>query len=420
MTQNFFYVLCAISMAWPSLLAQSPQLVTTAPITLQQAVDRALTANPSLVAAREHLSAVRATMLTARARQNPMLTLLGQGVTLPEINNEGGNPFYYSANVSRLFERGQKRRWRMEGATDTAQVTESQLHDQERQLTLSVRQTFTNMLAAKAALAIAEENLTDYRKTVDLSNVRLGAGDITRTDYERIDLQLAQFESDDDAARLSMKQASAQLQQLFGVDHPSSTFDVTGTLEPPALTLTMAEAETRALAARPDYQATRESLLLSEANARFAVASGTADPTVASEYERSGAANTFGVSVSIPLRIFDRNQGEKERTRYEVNSSRFAITAARNQVVSDVDQAWLALDTAQRQAVRYNTHYLDEASRVRDNLQFSYRNGNSTLLDYLEALRDYRAIHLSGLNANAQVWLAIHQLSYATATDILP
>ncbi|MEO8735124.1 MAG: TolC family protein [Edaphobacter sp.] len=420
MTQKFFYVLCAISMAWPSLLAQSPQLVTTAPITVQQAVDRALTANPSLVAAREHLSAVRATMLTASARQNPMLTLLGQGVTLPEINNEGGNPFYYSANVSRLFERGQKRRWRMEGATDTAQVTESQLHDQERQLTLSVRQAFTNMLAAKAALAIAEENLTDYRKTVDLSKVRLDAGAITRTDYERIDLQLAQFESDDDAARLSMKQASAQLQQLFGVDHPSSTFDVAGTLEPPALTLTMAEAETRALAARPDYQAARESLLLSEANARFAVASGTADPTVASEYERSGAANTFGVSVSIPLRIFDRNQGEKERTRYEVNSSRFAITAARNQVVSDVDQAWLALDTAQRQAVRYNTHYLDEASRVRDNLQFSYRNGNSTLLDYLEALRDYRAIHLSGLNANAQVWLAIHQLSYATATDILP
>jgi cobalt-zinc-cadmium efflux system outer membrane protein len=359
-------------------------------------------------------------MLTASARQNPTLTLLGQGVTLPEINNNGGNPYYYSANVSRLFERGQKRKWRMEGADDTAQVTESQLHDQERQLVLSVRQSFTNMLAAKAALAIAEENLTDYRKTVDLSKARLDAGDITRTDYERIDLQLAQFESDDDSARLNMQQASAQLQQLFGVDHPSPSFDVTGTLDLPPITLTMADAETRALAARPDFQAAKQSLLLSQANAHFAVASGTADPTVASEYERSGAANTFGVSVSIPLRIFDRNQGEKERTRYEVESSRLAVVAARNQVVSDVDQAWLALDTAQRQAIRYNTHYLAEAGRVRDNLQFSYRNGNSTLLDYLDALRDYRSIHLSSLNANVQVWLAIHQLSYATATDIIP
>jgi len=419
MTQKIFYVLCAISMAGPSLAAQSPPALT-APITVQQAVDRALTGNPSLAAAREHLSAVSATMLTAKARQNPNLTLLGQGVTLPEINNNGGNPYYYSANVSRLFERGQKRRWRMEGAADTAAITESQLHDQERQLVLSVRQAFTNMLAAKAALGIAEENLTDYRKTVDLSKARLDAGDITRTDFERIDLQLAQFEADDDSARLSMQQASAQLQQLFGVDHPSPTFDVTGTLDPPSLTLTMADAENRALAARLDYKAAQQSLLLAQANARFAIANGTADPTVASEYERSGADNTFGVSVSIPLRLFDRNQGEKQRTSYEVNSSRLAVTAARNQVVSDVDQAWLALDTAQHQAVRYNTHYLAEAGRVRDNLQFSYRNGNSTLLDYLDALRDYRAIHVSSLNANVQVWLAIHQLSYATATDILP
>ena len=418
---RFFCVLCAFSMAWLPVAAQSsPSPATTVPITLQQAVDRVLARNPSLIAAREHLSGVRATMLTASARQNPTLTVLGQGVTLPEINNSGGNPFYYSASVSRLFERGQKRRWRMEGATDTAQVTESQLHDQERQLTLSVRQAFTNMLAAKAAAAIAEENLTDYRKTVALSKARLDAGDITRTDYERIDLQLAQFEADDDTARLNIQQASAQLQQLFGVDHLSPTFDIIGTLDPPALTLTMADAENLALAARPDYQAAKQSLLLSQANARYGIASGTADPTVASEYERSGADNTFGVSISIPLRIFDRNQGEKERTRFEVNSSRYAVTAARNQVISDVDQAWLALDTARRQAVRYNTHYLDEASRVRDNLQFSYRNGNSTLLDYLEALRDYRSIHLSGLNANVQVWLAIHQLSYATATDILP
>ena len=421
MTSKFFYGLCAIVMACPALVAQSPPSVsTTAPITLQQAVDRALANNPSLTAEREHLSAVHAGVLTASARQNPTLTLLGQGVTLPEVNNNGGNPFDYSANVSRLFERGNKRGIRIQAANATTEVTESQLRDQERQLILSVRMAFTNMLAAKAGLAIAEENLTDYRKTVDLSKARLDAGDITRTDYERIDLQLAQFETDTDTARLNMQQASAQLQQLFGVDHPSPTLDITGTLAPPILTLTMADAENLAFASRPDYKAAQQSLLLSQANARYAIAGGTADPTVASEYERSGADNTFGVSVSIPLRIFDRNQGEKERTRYEVNSSRFALIAARNQVVSDVDQAWLALETAQRQAIRYNTHYLGEAGRVRDNLQFSYRSGNSTLLDYLESLRDYRSIHLNSLNANAQVWLAIHQLNYATATDILP
>jgi outer membrane protein, heavy metal efflux system len=413
----FFFAASVLVAQTPS---PSPSTGGSAPLTLQQAVARALAANPNLLSAREHVSAVEANKITAGLRQNPNLTLLGQTMTLPEVNNSGGNPFFYSAGVSRLFERGQKRRWRLDSAAATADSTQSQYRDQQRQTVLAVRQAFTNMLLAKASLAVAEENLADYRKTVDLSRARLDAGDITQTDFERIDLQQVQFESDADTARLDLQQASAQLQLLFGVDRPVQTFDIEGTLDPPQLPLTMTDAEEKGLASRPDFLAARQSLTAAEANARLAVAQGTADPTIASEYERSGADNTFGVNVQIPLRIFDRNQGEKERTRYEVESSRLAITAARNQVISDVDQAWMALETAQRLAQRYNSHYLGEAGHVRDNLQFSYRNGNTTLLDYLSALRDYRAIRVSSLGANAQVWLALHQLSFATATDILP
>ncbi len=425
MTPKAFRVFGAAFFSAASVLVaqtppSAPSPAPAPPVTLQQAVDRALAANPNLLSAREHVSAVEANKITAGLRLNPNLTLLGQTMTLPEVNNTGGNPFFYSAGVSRLFERGQKRRWRLESASATADSTQSQYRDQQRQLVLAVRQAFTTMLVAKASLAVAQENLTDYRKTVDLSRSRLDAGDITQTDFERIDLQQAQFESDFDNAQLQLQQASAQLQLLFGVDRPVPTLDIVGTLDPPQLPLTMNEAEDKALASRPDFLATRQALTAAEAEARLAIAGGTTDPTVASEYERSGADNTFGVNVSIPLRIFDRNQGEKERTRYEVASSRLAVTAARNQVISDVDQAWITLDTAQRLAQRYNSHYLDEAAHVRDNLQFSYRNGNSTLLDYLSALRDYRAIRVNSLTANAQVWLAIHQLSFATATDILP
>ncbi len=420
MALKVFHAVCALLASLPVALAQTAAPPPAAPLTLDQAVARALANNPTLISAKQHVSAVQAAKITAGLRQNPVFTALGQGVTLPEVNNYGGNPYYYSANVSRLFERGQKRRWRLDSASATSDQTESQFHYTERQVVLAVRQAFTNMLLAKASMVVAQENLADYRKTVDLSKARLDAGDITRTDYERIDLQLAQFEADYDNAKLNLDQASAQLQLLFGVDRPAPGLDITGTLEPPPLSLTMADAENKALAARPDYLAARQGLQAAEANAKLANAQGTADPTLSSEYERSGADNTFGFSLSIPVRIFDRNQGEKERTRYEVESSRAAVTAARNQVISDVDQAWLAYDTAQRMAQRYNGHYLDEAGHVRDNLQFSYRNGNSTLLDYLQALRDYRVIHLSSLNANAQVWLSLHQLGFVTATDIIP
>ena len=391
-----------------------------AQITMTQAVARALTSNPTLLATRQHLEAVRSQRITAGLRANPTLTILGQGVTLPEVNNDGGNPYFYSGNVTRLFERGQKRRWRLDAASATDAQTEQQLLDQERQITLQVRQAFINLLTAKASLDIAEENLKDYQRTIELTQARLDAGVVTRTDFERIDLQLAQFESDDDTARLAMLQSAAQLQLFFGVGHPDPSFDVSGSLDVPLFATTRDEAERLALAHRPDLAAVRQGLAAAEANARYAVAQGTADPTLAAEYERSGADNTFGASVSIPLRLFDRNQGEKARTTFEVASSRLTIQATRNQAVNDVDQAWNALEIARRQAERYNSRYLAEAVRVRDNLQFSYRNGNSTLLDYLGALHDYRAIHLASLNANAQVLLAIQQLSFATATDILP
>ena len=398
--------------------AASGGQTVTAPLTLRQAIDIARTRNPTLLSGQQYVIATRASEITAGLRQNPSFTASGANVSLPA--NNPSSPYTYVGNVSRLFERGEKRRWRLDVAHATTDVTQSQYRDVERQTILQVKQAFTNMLAAKAALQIAADNLDSYRKTVELSKIRRDAGDISETDFERIDLQLAEFESDYDGAKLDLTQASDQLQVLLGIAKPTTSFDITGTLDPPVITTTMAELEQEALTARPDYQAAVQSIRLADANVKLADAQGTTDPTIGGEYERVGIFNSAGFQVSIPLRIFDRNQGEKERTRYEAQSSRFAETAARNQVISDVDQAWAGYEAAVDLARRYNGHYLAEARHVRDNLEFSYRHGAATLLDYLDALRDYRQTNLDALNANQQVWLSIHQLSFAAATEILP
>lgn len=405
--------LAALLLSVPALTAQ-----TGAPLTLQQVLAIARAKNPGMLSAQQHVQATEAAEITARLRQNPTFTLSGANTTLPA--NNPSSPYTYVGNVSRLFERGQKRRWRMEAAKDTTAVTRSQYNDQGRQLTQQVEDAFTNLLAAQAALLVARDNLDSYQKTVDLSQARLNAGDIDRTDFERIDLQMAEFESDYESAQLDRVQASDSLQLLMGIEKPSPGFDITGTLEPPAVTLDLAQIEQGALAARPDYQAAQQSVALADANVRVADSEGTTDPTLGGEYERVGVYNSAGFQVSIPLRIFDRNQGEKERTRYEAQSSRFAETAARNQVLNDVDQAWAGYQSAVNLAKRYNSHYLGEAERVRTNLEFSYRHGGATLLDYLDALRDYRQVHLDALTANQQVWLALHQLSFAAATEIVP
>jgi cobalt-zinc-cadmium efflux system outer membrane protein len=408
-TQVLFGALFASTLG----MAQTPVALT-----LQQALDTARAHNPSLSAAQQHVTATRASEVTAGLRQNPIFTLSGSDVSLSATNP--ANPYSYTANGSRLFERGEKRRWRLDAARATSEVTQSQYQDTERQTTLAVKDSFTNMLAAKAALKIADENLSGYRDTVRLSKIRLDVGDISATDFDRIDLQLAEFEDDDDDARLQLVQASDQLQSLLGAAKPIDGFDISGTLDLPTVRQTEVEFEQAALAARPDYQAAVQSVRLADANVKVAVSDGTTDPTIGGEYERTATYNTAGFQLSIPVRIFDRNQGEKQRTRYEAQSSRFAEVAVRNQVVSDVDQAWAAYVTAGAQAKRYNDHYVALSQRVRDNVEYSYRHGGTTLLDYLDALRDYRQVNLDALNANQKVRLALDQLSFAAAVETLP
>jgi cobalt-zinc-cadmium efflux system outer membrane protein len=389
-----------------------------APLTLAQVLDIARANNPALLSAQQHVTATKSSEITAGLRVNPTFTLSGANTTLPA--NNPSSPYTYVGNISRLFERGHKRRWRLAVANATTEVTQSQFNEQERQTALQVKDEFTNMLAAKAALQVAHDNLDSYRKTVELSKIRLNAGQISKTDYERTDLQLAEFESDYDSAKLDLTQASDSLQWLMGIAKPAANFDIAGQLQPSPITTSLPQLERDALAHRPDYLAARQSVTLADANVKLADAEATVDPTLGGEYERVGVYNSAGFQISIPLRIFDRNQGEKERTRHEAQSARLAETAARNQVLNDVDQAWAAYQSALAVAARYHNHYVAESERVRANLEFSYRHGGASLLDYLDALRDYRQIHLDALAADQQVWLSIHQLSFAAATEIVP
>ena len=252
-------------------------------------------------------------------------------------------PYFYSVQLSRLFERGQKRRWRLDAATSTTDQTRDQYTLLEQQTVLTVKQAFTSMLLAKSALKLAQDNLKDFRHELDINKARYDAGDIGKLDYERLDLQLAQFETDESTAEASLSQASYQLQTLIGIDHPGNSFDIAGDIVPPAVTSSLTDLEQKALGARPDYKAAQDGIRVADANVKLAYANGTTDPTLEGEYDRSGTANSAGFNISIPLRIFDRNQGNKETSKYLAQASRFTEIAARNQVYSDVDQAYVEL-----------------------------------------------------------------------------
>ena len=402
-------------------VAQAPAPAVAAPgapLSLAECVAFAKAHNPTLAAARAHAAGIHANEITASLRQNPELNLGGTDVSLPA--NNPSSPYSYSVGVSRLFERGQKRRWRMESAANYSKAADAQLADTERQTVLDVKQNFTQLLEAQAKLDLAKQDLDSYSKTLDLSKARLNAGDISGTDYSQLDLQMAQFESDYEDAFVDLRQQSDQLQLALGIEHPSTRFAIIGDLAPPALDHDLAALITLAEKARPDVIEAEANAAAAQFDLKLAVANGTADPTLAGEYDRTGVYNSAGFSISIPLRIFDRNQGEKQRTAMEAQSQQLTAVATRNQAESDVDQAWAQYVSASKLSARYRTHYLDEAQTVRNNLEFSFQHGSATLLDFLQSLRDYRQTRLNAVQADAQVWLAIHQLSFATATELVP
>ncbi len=292
-------------------------------------------------------------------RANPYFTLSGYGVTLPAYGED--NPYEYSAQVSRLFERGDKRRYRLEYARATTAQTRAQLEDTIRQTLLQVKQAFTHMLIAKQAVSLSSASLKDFTHEVEIANDRYKAGDLGKLDFERLDLQLGNLESDESNNIVALRQASAQLQTLMGVDAPKPEFDIMGDVVPPAVSQTQEVLTQQALASRPDLAAARLGIDAAEANARLALANGTADPTLEMEFDRTGHENSAGFSVNVPLRIFDKNQGNKETARFQADGSRFTEIAARNQVVSDVDQAYVGYTQSKRLSDRFTEHYLDES-----------------------------------------------------------
>ena len=419
-----FSLVLGVSVGWaqagapPAPSVPSAPTAPSTPMTLQEVISLARAKNPILLEAQQNLLSVKAQEIQAGLRQNPNFGVVGTDVTNSASNP--ASPYNYSLQVSRLFERGQKRRWRLDSARSTTDQTRDQYSLQEQQAILSVKQAFTTMLLAKATLKLAHDNLKDFRHELDINKARYDAGDIGKLDYERLDLQLAQFESDETSAEMNLKQSSYQLQTLIGFERVSDAFDIAGDILPPPVNPTLNDLEQRALAARPDYKSAQDAIHVADANVKLAYANGTTDPTLEGEYDRVGTYNSAGFNINIPLRIFDHNQGNKETSKYLAQASRFGEIAARAQVYSDVDQAWAGYTAAKVLSDRYNGHYLDEAKDVLSIAQFAYEHGGLALLDYLNALQDDRTTTLNALNAYAQTWMAIHQLSFATATEVAP
>jgi outer membrane protein, heavy metal efflux system len=397
-------------------------------LTWQEVRDKFESANPTLRAGQIGIDESRAQEITAFLRPNPGLTLSTDGTQISRYKGVW-QPFtgtQLSSNFSYLHERQRKRELRLESQQKATGIAASGQADLDRTLVFTLRLAFVETLQEKAILELAKENLAYYDHVLDVNRERYKAGAIAQVDLDRLELQRVQYESDLQIAEENLETAKIQLLMLLNDRTPVDQFDVTGPFDFTAQIAPLDEVRQVALDNRPDLKEALQSIEKAKTDHRLAVANGSTDPTLSAWYTYNPSFNnpfahqTLGASVSIPLRIFDRNQGEKLRTQLDIDRSAKLTDATRAQVFSDVDSAYATVTSTVTLLVPYKERYLRQASRVRDTIAFSYEHGAASLLDFLSAQAEYRSVQVSYLNLVASYMSAANQLNLAAGREVIP
>jgi cobalt-zinc-cadmium efflux system outer membrane protein len=391
------------------------------PLTWEQIHQKFDAANPTLRAGQLNIDESKAQEITAFLRPNPDMTL-----GLDQFNPFTTHPYrpfsqlQPGLGVSYLYERLHKRDLRKESAEKATTIATSTQEDLHRTLTYTLRNAFVQTLQAKAVLALAKENLEYYDKLLEVNRVRFKAGDIAEVDLDRLELQRIQYLSDIQNATVSLRTAKITLLQMLNDRTPVDNFDITGPFDFTDKIDTLDNLHTIALATRPDLREAIETVDKARTDYKLAEANGSTDPTFGIDFGRQNGDPTYvGFSVGFPLRIFDRNQGEKLRTKLDITRTEHLRDAAEAQVFSDVNSAYVTMMGTLNLLQPYKAQYLARALKVRDTIAFSYQHGQASLLDFLNAQSDYRSIRLNYLNLVGSFLSAASQLNLAVGKEVI-
>ena len=396
-------------------------------LTWQQIRERFEASNPTLQAAQLNIDESRAAEITAYLRPNPAFNLTADGFQVTP--NEGVwqplSGVLQTPGVSYLHERQHKRELRRDSARQSTAIAQSTYTDQDRSLLFNLRNAFIGVLQAKAVLQNAKDNLDYWDRELDVNRKRFDAGDLAQVDLNRLELQRVQFEADFETATVNLRTNKIQLLTLLNDRTPIEQFDVTGQYDFRELLMPLEEFRNVALAARPDLRAAMQNVELARINHQLAIANGSTDPTFSTWFSNNPSfANAFanktaGGSISIPLRIFDRNQGEKARTLVDITRNQRLREAAEAGVLSDVDSAYWTLIQNINLLKPYKTKYLPLAEDNRNRISISFQNGGASLLDFLDAEKAYRDTRLAYLNLIGSYLTAGAQMNMAVGREIL-
>lgn len=410
-------VVCVLSMAGRAV-------AQTAVVTIDEAVREALDRNLSLLAERYSVNVADARILAAGLRPNPVFTYDAM-LPDPAIYDGNINPREHVFRADVILEGGGKRERRIDVAEQARSVAELQLLNAMRTTALDVQSAFVDVVLAKDNLALARESLQAFSDLVRVNTERVRTGDLSQVELSRSRLAALQFQNDVRQQESKLAIARNRLKTLLGRTG-SDQIDVAGDLRRDVVPLDFDALRARALQQRPDLQATRRDQARSAADVRLQLAQGRIDYTVSGEYHWQKAptatGSQYGVYLSVPVPIFNRNQGEVERARQEEKQIEAKIRALEADVSNEVRSAFEAYAASRDVVTTIEAQMLAQARDVRTTTEYSYRRGEASFVEFLDAVRAFNDTMQSYNEARAEYARSLYALDAATgaATKVAP
>ena len=300
--------------------------------------------------------------------------------------------------------------------------------DAERTLRGQVKQAYVQLVVSKGAVDFSIEVQKTMTQSLDLNKLRYPAV-INEADLARIEVQKLEADQAVDQAKLAVRQAQAALGFLLGMRGIVPNFDVERTLlafsTPPSLQgATEQSLLQTALTTRADLRAWSFQKESAESAVSLAKRQRFPDVGIFANYTQFGTGPdavqpptiTFGLTFNLP--VFYQQQGEVRRAEADVSTATVQREKASAQVSSDVTSAWAQYVAARELVQRVESIMLDRAKKARDIVDLQYRGGTATLMDFLDAERQYIAANQEHLQDLAMYWGAVFSLEQAVGVEL--
>jgi cobalt-zinc-cadmium efflux system outer membrane protein len=206
----------------------------------------------------------------------------------------------------------------------------------------------------------------------------------------------------------------------MGFEMVTDDFDAVGDLAYVKRDASLDDLKQQALASRADLLAAQSSVKQSRDAAVLEHKNAARDVEGDAGYVHNFPGNTVGVGMSIDLPIHDKNQGNIAHAEVAARQAVEVEVATRYGVLTDVTNAYAALQTSAKVVDLFQSGYLDQSKQSLDISNFVFQRGAGSLLDLLDAERTDRATQLAYRQALAAYLTSVRQINFAVGRQVLP